>query len=142
MEEEDVLGDFIESESSSTKISSFSSRTSSSSRPTYASNYKSNYSSKKPMCQYGAKCYRKNPEHLREFDHPKPGRGKTGWSNSPRHQGGEGGGRPLRRSNSFGNSGSSSGYQGASDFSAGRTPDINPCRNWVRGFCRYEILNF
>jgi len=24
----------------------------------------------KPMCQYGAKCYRKNPQHLAEFDHP------------------------------------------------------------------------
>eukprot|EP01114_Cavostelium_apophysatum_P012748 TRINITY_DN2924_c0_g1_i1.p2 TRINITY_DN2924_c0_g1~~TRINITY_DN2924_c0_g1_i1.p2 ORF type:complete len:398 (+),score=128.73 TRINITY_DN2924_c0_g1_i1:75-1268(+) len=25
----------------------------------------------RPMCMYGAKCYRKNPEHLREYRHPK-----------------------------------------------------------------------
>lgn len=25
----------------------------------------------KPMCQYGARCYRKNPTHLAEFSHPK-----------------------------------------------------------------------
>lgn len=26
---------------------------------------------KKPLCRYGDKCYRKNPEHLRDFDHSK-----------------------------------------------------------------------
>jgi len=25
----------------------------------------------KPMCKYGSSCYRKNPEHLKEFRHPK-----------------------------------------------------------------------
>ena len=24
----------------------------------------------KPVCKYGAKCYRKNPEHFENFDHP------------------------------------------------------------------------
>ena len=24
----------------------------------------------KPLCKYGSKCYRKNPEHLRRFSHP------------------------------------------------------------------------
>ena len=24
----------------------------------------------KPLCQYGTKCYRKNPEHFAQFDHP------------------------------------------------------------------------
>mmetsp|Transcript_52665 Transcript_52665/g.114323 ORF Transcript_52665/g.114323 Transcript_52665/m.114323 type:complete len:145 (+) Transcript_52665:256-690(+) len=24
----------------------------------------------RPMCRYGAACYRKNPEHLRDFQHP------------------------------------------------------------------------
>ena len=24
----------------------------------------------KPLCKYGAKCYRKNPEHLEQFTHP------------------------------------------------------------------------
>ncbi|KAF2071785.1 hypothetical protein CYY_006892 [Polysphondylium violaceum] len=28
-------------------------------------------SSDKPMCKYGSGCYRKNPEHLKEFRHPK-----------------------------------------------------------------------
>jgi aprataxin and PNK-like factor len=26
-----------------------------------------------PVCLYGAKCYRKNPQHFKEFSHPKPG---------------------------------------------------------------------
>lgn len=26
--------------------------------------------SKRPLCKYGAKCYRKHPDHLRDFDHP------------------------------------------------------------------------
>lgn len=26
---------------------------------------------KKPVCQYGSKCYRKNPSHFEEFSHPK-----------------------------------------------------------------------
>ncbi len=25
---------------------------------------------KKPVCKYGSKCYRKNPDHKREFYHP------------------------------------------------------------------------
>ena len=24
----------------------------------------------KPLCKYGSCCYRKNPEHLRQFAHP------------------------------------------------------------------------
>ena len=24
----------------------------------------------KPLCKYGSKCYRKNPDHLRRFAHP------------------------------------------------------------------------
>jgi len=24
----------------------------------------------KPLCQYGSKCYRKNPQHFKEFSHP------------------------------------------------------------------------
>ena len=24
----------------------------------------------KPVCKYGAACYRKNPDHLRQFAHP------------------------------------------------------------------------
>jgi len=24
----------------------------------------------KPACQYGAKCYRKNPQHFKEYSHP------------------------------------------------------------------------
>jgi hypothetical protein len=27
-------------------------------------------SSSKPVCQYGANCYRKNPQHLKDFSHP------------------------------------------------------------------------
>ena len=26
--------------------------------------------SNKPICKYGAACYRKNPDHLRQFAHP------------------------------------------------------------------------
>ena len=26
--------------------------------------------SKKPVCKYGSSCYRKNPDHLRQFSHP------------------------------------------------------------------------
>lgn len=25
---------------------------------------------KRPLCKYGAKCYRKHPDHLRDFEHP------------------------------------------------------------------------
>ena len=25
---------------------------------------------KKPLCKFGEKCYRKNPKHLEEYDHP------------------------------------------------------------------------
>jgi len=25
----------------------------------------------KPKCQYGANCYRKHPDHLKKFSHPK-----------------------------------------------------------------------
>jgi len=29
----------------------------------------------RPMCKYGVKCYRKNPEHFKQFRHPhKPGK--------------------------------------------------------------------
>lgn len=27
-------------------------------------------SSSKPACKYGSKCYRKNPDHHKEFSHP------------------------------------------------------------------------
>ncbi len=29
-----------------------------------------NDSSTKPVCQYGKECYRKNPDHLKEYHHP------------------------------------------------------------------------
>lgn len=29
-------------------------------------------SSDRPMCKYGAKCYRKHPDHLKAFRHPSP----------------------------------------------------------------------
>ncbi|CAL1541640.1 unnamed protein product [Lymnaea stagnalis] len=32
---------------------------------------KTNSTKKKPVCQYGARCYRKNPSHLEEYFHPK-----------------------------------------------------------------------
>lgn len=25
----------------------------------------------KPVCKYGASCYRKNPDHLKKFSHPR-----------------------------------------------------------------------
>ena len=31
----------------------------------------------KPPCKYGASCYRKNPEHLREYSHPAKGGKRT-----------------------------------------------------------------
>jgi len=31
---------------------------------------KSKIEENKPLCQYGAKCYRKNPQHFREYSHP------------------------------------------------------------------------
>lgn len=31
---------------------------------------KANFSKKRPLCKFGADCYRKNPWHLEEFYHP------------------------------------------------------------------------
>ena len=32
---------------------------------------------KLPMCPYGVKCYRKNPTHFEEYDHPNKKQTKT-----------------------------------------------------------------
>ena len=34
----------------------------------------------KPVCEYGAKCYRRNPQHFQEYDHPKATLGDAGCS--------------------------------------------------------------
>ncbi len=33
-------------------------------------------SRRKPVCPYGANCYRQNPAHRREYAHPKEGKDK------------------------------------------------------------------
>ena len=35
--------------------------------------------SSKPVCPYGASCYRKNPAHRREYAHPKKGKACNVW---------------------------------------------------------------
>ncbi|CAG2228948.1 TDP1 [Mytilus edulis] len=50
---------------------------------------KKTVSRKKPPCQYGSKCYRKNPSHLQEFSHPDDnqqtsGSGRTTQESPPR----------------------------------------------------------
>ena len=39
--------------------------------------------SKKPVCRYGATCYRKNPEHLKQFAHPGRREPKASESSLP-----------------------------------------------------------
>ena len=38
--------------------------------PANNSDAKPSSSSKKPLCKYGSKCYRKNPSHVEDFHHP------------------------------------------------------------------------
>ena len=37
----------------------------------------------KPACKYGAKCYRKNESHWKEYSHPKESQGKSSSLLSP-----------------------------------------------------------
>eukprot|EP01112_Ceratiomyxa_fruticulosa_P018209 TRINITY_DN5781_c0_g2_i1.p1 TRINITY_DN5781_c0_g2~~TRINITY_DN5781_c0_g2_i1.p1 ORF type:complete len:451 (-),score=105.37 TRINITY_DN5781_c0_g2_i1:85-1437(-) len=53
--------------------------------------------SKLPKCRYGPSCYRKNPEHLKEFWHPKA---KSGDSSTSTSSGSTSGTTPLKKSES------------------------------------------
>lgn len=48
----------------------------------------------KPVCKYGASCYRKNPDHLKQFSHP--GREEAEQGTEDRGGLGEGTGQPAR----------------------------------------------
>lgn len=47
-----------------------------------------------PVCKYGASCYRKNPDHLKQFSHP--GREEAEQGTEDRGGQGEGTGQPAR----------------------------------------------
>eukprot|EP00928_Gymnodinium_smaydae_P067216 TRINITY_DN5015_c1_g1_i1.p1 TRINITY_DN5015_c1_g1~~TRINITY_DN5015_c1_g1_i1.p1 ORF type:complete len:542 (+),score=101.10 TRINITY_DN5015_c1_g1_i1:91-1716(+) len=54
----------------------------------------------RPICKYGKDCYRKNPEHLKEFAHPWQERPSGGGASAPSappsgHHGGGGGSIPM-----------------------------------------------
>lgn len=48
----------------------------------------------KPVCKYGASCYRKNPDHLKQFSHP--GREEAEQGTEDGGGLGEGTGQPAR----------------------------------------------
>lgn len=57
------------------KASSFSKRPMEESKPSASTAHQAMSSNRddKPFCAYGTDCYRKNPQHIRDFQHPGNG---------------------------------------------------------------------